>query len=134
MNARHFISGEDLLATLKLAIPLVIAELGWMLMGIVDTMFVGRLPNSADAIGIGSLEYAVEHLGTTMIVVMLGPMKAPPIGDRVHGAVDWARRFDHMQQHTGQHVLSAAFEAPLDGADPTEGGAKPPTGRGRGGQ
>src|SRR5262249_52060133 len=24
--------------------------------------------------------------------------------------VDWARRFDHMQQHTGQHVLSAAFE------------------------
>ena len=30
-------------------------------------------------------------------------------GDRVHGEIDWARRFDHMQQHTGQHVLSAAF-------------------------
>jgi alanyl-tRNA synthetase len=28
----------------------------------------------------------------------------------VHGDVDWTRRFDHMQQHTGQHVLSAAFE------------------------
>lgn len=25
-------------------------------------------------------------------------------------AIDWPRRFDHMQQHTGQHVLSAAFE------------------------
>jgi alanyl-tRNA synthetase len=25
-------------------------------------------------------------------------------------AVDWARRFDHMQQHTGQHLLSAVFE------------------------
>jgi alanyl-tRNA synthetase len=24
--------------------------------------------------------------------------------------IDWDRRFDHMQQHTGQHVLSAAFE------------------------
>jgi Ser-tRNA(Ala) deacylase AlaX len=24
--------------------------------------------------------------------------------------VNWARRFDHMQQHTGQHVLSAAFD------------------------
>ena len=24
--------------------------------------------------------------------------------------VDWVRRFDHMQQHTGQHILSAAFE------------------------
>src|SRR5438105_9657678 len=32
------------------------------------------------------------------------------VGEIVHGAIDWARRFDHMQQHTGQHVLSAAFE------------------------
>jgi hypothetical protein len=31
-------------------------------------------------------------------------------GTAVEGRVDWARRFDHMQQHTGQHVLSAAFE------------------------
>jgi alanyl-tRNA synthetase len=28
----------------------------------------------------------------------------------VRGRIDWARRFDHMQQHTGQHVLSAAFD------------------------
>jgi alanyl-tRNA synthetase len=28
----------------------------------------------------------------------------------VHGTIDWARRFDHMQQHTGQHILSAAFD------------------------
>ena len=28
----------------------------------------------------------------------------------VHGKIDWERRFDHMQQHTGQHVLSAAFD------------------------
>ncbi len=32
------------------------------------------------------------------------------IGARVHGMIDWPRRFDHMQQHTGQHVLSAAFD------------------------
>jgi len=25
------------------------------------------------------------------------------------GAIDWRRRFDHMQQHSGQHILSAAF-------------------------
>jgi len=31
-------------------------------------------------------------------------------GSRVRGHVDWGRRFDHMQQHTGQHLLSAAFE------------------------
>lgn len=31
------------------------------------------------------------------------------VGDTVDGEIDWPRRFDHMQQHTGQHVLSAAF-------------------------
>jgi alanyl-tRNA synthetase len=33
--------------------------------------------------------------------VALGPMKA---------RIDWPRRFDHMQQHTGQHLLSAVFQ------------------------
>ncbi|WP_419960386.1 alanyl-tRNA editing protein [Psychrobacillus sp. BM2] len=28
----------------------------------------------------------------------------------VNGQIDWERRFDHMQQHAGQHILSAAFE------------------------
>jgi len=32
-----------------------------------------------------------------------------PPGDEVEGVIDWDRRFDHMQQHTGQHLLSAAF-------------------------
>ncbi len=30
-------------------------------------------------------------------------------GDRVNGDIDWVRRYDNMQQHTGQHVLSALF-------------------------
>ena len=30
-------------------------------------------------------------------------------GGPVDGCVDWVRRFDHMQQHTGQHLLSAMF-------------------------
>src|SRR6266849_2789035 len=41
--------------TLRLAVPLVLAELGWMSMAIVDTMMVGRLPNSATAMGAVSL-------------------------------------------------------------------------------
>src|SRR4051794_18064364 len=32
-----------------------------------------------------------------------------PPGAAVHGVVESARRRDHMQQHSGQHVLSAAF-------------------------
>jgi alanyl-tRNA synthetase len=37
-------------------------------------------------------------------------VETKPEADGVKGTVDWKRRFDHMQQHTGQHVLSAAFE------------------------
>jgi multidrug resistance protein, MATE family len=40
---------------LALAWPLVLAEIGWMAMGIVDTVMVGRLPDSATAIGAVSL-------------------------------------------------------------------------------
>ncbi|GAB4561022.1 MAG: DHHA1 domain-containing protein [Anaerolineae bacterium] len=35
---------------------------------------------------------------------------AEPLHDTaVRGRIDWARRFDFMQQHTGQHILSQAF-------------------------
>lgn len=37
-------------------------------------------------------------------------LAAPIEANLVQGQVDWARRFDHMQQHHGQHLLSAAFE------------------------
>jgi alanyl-tRNA synthetase len=33
-----------------------------------------------------------------------------PVDTRVSAEIDWPRRFDHMQQHTGQHVLSAACD------------------------
>ncbi|MFT9847056.1 alanyl-tRNA editing protein [Aneurinibacillus sp. REN35] len=34
----------------------------------------------------------------------------PDTPSDITGTIDWTRRFDHMQQHTGQHILSAAFE------------------------
>jgi alanyl-tRNA synthetase len=34
-----------------------------------------------------------------------------PVNEKeVVGKIDWQRRFDHMQQHAGQHILSAAFD------------------------
>ena len=36
-------------------------------------------------------------------------LNAPLAGDDVAGVIDWQRRFDHMQQHTGQHLLSAVL-------------------------
>ena len=46
---------------------------------------------------------------------VMGATSGPSItvGATIHGVIDWERRFDHMQQHTGQHVLSAAFDARL---------------------
>jgi alanyl-tRNA synthetase len=33
-----------------------------------------------------------------------------PSEPEVNGCINWPRRFDHMQQHTGQHLLSAMFQ------------------------
>jgi alanyl-tRNA synthetase len=45
------------------------------------------------------------------IVHQLASPLTPAAADGViDGAIDWNRRFDHMQQHTGQHLLSAVFE------------------------
>ncbi len=33
----------------------------------------------------------------------------PVAEDHVDASIDWSRRFDHMQQHTGQHILTQAF-------------------------
>src|ERR1700692_1370227 len=49
----------ELVAMFALAAPLVLTELGWMAMGIVDTMFVGRV--SAEAIGAVSLGTSVFY-------------------------------------------------------------------------
>lgn len=46
---------EELRPTLRLALPLVLAEVGWIAMAMVDTMMVGRLPDSAAAIGAVSI-------------------------------------------------------------------------------
>src|SRR5271168_1474982 len=46
---------RELRPTVRLALPLVLAELGWMSMAIVDTVMVGHLPNSATAMGAVSL-------------------------------------------------------------------------------
>ncbi len=35
----------------------------------------------------------------------------PVAADAVECEIDWPRRFDHMQQHTGQHLLSAVFDS-----------------------
>lgn len=52
----------DFRLTLRLALPLIMAEVGWMSMGVVDTIMVGRLPNSAVAIGATGLGQSLYHV------------------------------------------------------------------------
>ena len=65
----------------------------------------------------GGQPFDIGRLGAvTVLETVDGPdvihVVAAPIapGTMVEGEIDWTRRFDHMQQHTGQHLLSAAFD------------------------
>lgn len=63
----------------------------------------------ADDAGIRKRVVQVEETEDGRVVHYLEAEKAPQKGSRVRGLIDDARRRDHMQQHSGQHVLSAAF-------------------------
>jgi multidrug resistance protein, MATE family len=52
---------KEIPSMLQLALPLVLAEVGWMVMGIVDTIMVGHLPNSAVALGAAALGQVMYH-------------------------------------------------------------------------
>jgi alanyl-tRNA synthetase len=69
----------------------------------------GGQPHDLGSLGGRVVLDVVDDEATGDVVhVVDGPLDP---GARVQGGIDWQRRFDHMQQHTGQHVLSAAFEA-----------------------
>ena len=46
--------------------------------------------------------------GDNILHILAAPV-AVADGAIVSGAIDWERRYDHMQQHTGQHLLSQVF-------------------------
>jgi alanyl-tRNA synthetase len=48
--------------------------------------------------------------GERIAHVLAEDAPAAASGTPVVGDIDWARRFDHMQQHSGQHLLSAVFQ------------------------
>lgn len=71
-NAHFDALRKELRPTLRLAVPLVMAELAWMSMTTVDTIMVGRLPNAALAIGAaalgGGLYYTVAIFGSGLML------------------------------------------------------------------
>ena len=64
----------------------------------------GGQPFDTGTLG-GSQVVDVLEEGERVAHVLARPLES----DRVSGSIDWGRRFDHMQQHTGQHLLSAVL-------------------------
>jgi alanyl-tRNA synthetase len=64
----------------------------------------------AAEVGSGKLRVAeVAEVEDGRVVHYIEADTPPERGTRIHGVIDPARRRDHMQQHSGQHVLSAAL-------------------------
>jgi MATE family multidrug resistance protein len=72
---------------LKLALPLVMAELGWMAMGVVDTVMVGHLPHPAmtiSAAALGQVLYNTLAFGIGGVLLGLDTYIS-----QAHGAGEW---------------------------------------------
>jgi alanyl-tRNA synthetase len=66
----------------------------------------GGQPFDTGRLGSAAVTEVVDREDGEIAHVVSGPFEP---GQQVRGEIDWPRRFDHMQQHTGQHVLSAVF-------------------------
>jgi alanyl-tRNA synthetase len=60
--------------------------------------------------GVAVVDVVEREADEAVIHALAAPLEA----EEVEGLVDWQRRFDLMQQHSGQHILSAAFLEHLD--------------------
>ena len=99
---------DPLLRRLETEVVAAGEEHGRPFVVLADTLFYpegGGQP--ADRGTVGGIAVAdVRKTGDDIRHVLAGP--AP--SDRVTLEIDWARRFDHMQQHTGQHLLTAVAQ------------------------
>lgn len=98
---------RELRPTLRVALPLAGAELGWMSAAIVDTLMVGRLPNSAIAIGAVSLGCSLYY--TAAIFANGCLLGLDTFVSRSSGAGD----FDDARQSLVTGVLLACALTPL---------------------
>jgi alanyl-tRNA synthetase len=66
----------------------------------------GGQPFDTGRLGAAAVTDVIDRDDGVILHVLDGDLEPGP----VRGTIDWNRRFEHMQQHTGQHVLSAAFD------------------------
>ncbi|HEX8772445.1 MAG TPA: DHHA1 domain-containing protein [Pyrinomonadaceae bacterium] len=90
---------------------------GWCAVTLDRTAFYptgGGQPSDTGLLDSAPVVECIDQEDGSVLHVIQG--RAPQVGATVKGRVDWERRLDHIQQHTGQHILSQAFIA-LYGAE-----------------
>ncbi|MDQ5844117.1 MAG: DHHA1 domain-containing protein [Acidobacteriota bacterium] len=83
---------------------------GWTAVTLDRTAFYptgGGQPSDTGTLNGARVVECIDDEDNGVLHVMQG--HAPQVGSTVKGRIDWPRRLDHMQQHTGQHILSQAF-------------------------
>ena len=83
---------------------------GWGAVTLDRTAFYptgGGQPSDIGTLGTSHVVECIDDEKAGILHVVHG--RLPQVGSIVKGHVDWPRRLDHMQQHTGQHILSQAF-------------------------
>lgn len=67
----------------------------------------GGQPSDTGTLGAARVVECINDEASGVLHVVEGD--ALRVGEEVAGSIDWPRRLDHIQQHTGQHILSQAF-------------------------
>jgi alanyl-tRNA synthetase len=83
---------------------------GWTAVILDRTAFYptgGGQPSDTGVLNGSRVVECIDDGDKGVLHVVQGATPAP--GATVKGRIDWLRRLDHMQQHTGQHILSQAF-------------------------
>jgi MATE family multidrug resistance protein len=97
--------GEEFRALLTLAIPVVLSELGWMTMTIVDLIMVGRLgPDAIGAVGLGNAIYYAPSLFGIGVLLGLDTLVSQSWG---------AGRFDDCHRSLAQAIYIAMAFTPV---------------------
>jgi alanyl-tRNA synthetase len=76
------------------------------------TIFYPTAGGQANDLGVLERRKVLDVRGLkseTTVVHVLEGSDMLEVGSNVTGSIDWARRFDLMQQHTGEHILGQAF-------------------------
>jgi len=83
---------------------------GWTAVTLDRTAFYptgGGQPSDTGTLNGTRVVECIDDEDNRILHVLQG--RAPAVGSVVKGRIDWLRRLDHIQQHTGQHIFSQAF-------------------------